>query len=332
MIPYMKMLFLVFVFGFCIGAIGWISFYETHKDPRVFRAQSSSDTRRVLSKMIRMQQFEKVKALLRSVYPKEEPVTHGVGHILGEEAYRVYGAKAFGLCDSIFNFGCFHGVVDMAIRTHGLHMSLAKDLFDACEKEMNDPSPCIHPIGHASTILTEYNALEAFHLCDMLYAESKVAFSCWNGAMMEYINRSAPNAPNIPYGDPNNVNAPCDIIPPKYVSSCVSMHVSYLESLWQHDFSKIFQYCLNQADGDVIDNCVDATGSLIAQAYFLEPQRIIAMCEHAYTKKSVCLMGAIVPLVSAKQADVANQLCDRMSEKNIQEACHLRVQIIFQSI
>ncbi len=325
-----KIFLFVFIVSVLAGGMRWMIFLQTYDNPEAFRNLHGSEVRSVLKKMVDMQKFDDVKKFLHMVYPVEDPSTHGVGHILGEVAYAKYGAKAFGLCDAMFNYGCYHGVVDMAIRTHGIHESLARDLRDACAREMKDPSPCIHPLGHASTILTQYNALAAFHLCDSLYPDPRVAFSCWNGAMMEYINRSAPNAPLEVYGNPNDPYFPCNTFPSAYEASCVSMHVSYLLSLWGHDFPKLLRYCLTYHQSETKAQCVDAVGTLIGQAYFTTPEAIAAVCSPAGASKGNCITGASVPFTNARQKDTAQHVCDSLDDVVDKTACYSRVESMYK--
>ncbi len=229
-------LVVIFLLGLCIGMTRFILAYQAYTNVLAFPTLSVLEMREHTRWLVEHRPFHEVKNYFLSVYPAEEPASHGVGHLLGEEAYRMYGTKAFGMCDPIFNYGCYHGVVDMAIRLLGPNEQLINDLKLACDKNLEQASACIHPLGHASTVVSGYDIEKAFWYCDQLYPEPKVAFSCWNGAMMEYINRSAPNAPQSQYGRINDPYYPCNTLPTKYEASCVSMHVSFLKAIWNEDF------------------------------------------------------------------------------------------------
>lgn len=319
------LLFLVLLSGILYGALRWETFIQTYEDPQNFTQLTAGDMRIVLRRMIAHEPFDRVLGYLRFVYPAEGPQTHGIGHILGEEAYRVYKERAFGLCDPIFNFGCYHGVVDMAIRTKGLMVSLPRELFDACRATLKDPSPCIHPLGHAAAIVSRYDAIAAFRICDGLYPDPKVALSCWNGVMMEDINRSSPSAPKDPYGDPNNPYFPCDTFPSKYEASCVGMHVSYLQSIWGFDFRRLTGYCQHYSADETVHQCLDALGALAAQTYFSSTSDIIGACAWSGDKTPLCIDGAVVPLVSAHHNDAATALCQSLQDPAEVRICTERI-------
>jgi hypothetical protein len=314
----------LFFLGVVVGAARWVALYTTYVD--TFSGAPIAQQRKVLATMLAKQSPPAVLHFLRFIYPNEEPITHGIGHLLGEELYRIYGAYAFGTCDAIFNYGCFHGVVDMAIKLNGIQRSLVDTLYEACEKTMNDPSACIHPLGHASVIVTRYNALDAFALCDKLYPEPKVAFSCWNGVMMEYINRASPTAPSAVYGDPNNPQSPCDRLPKKYESSCVSQHTSYLWSIWEGDTNKLLRFCSQYREETMIA-CVDAVGAHIAQDNFDDNEAIVAACGYIPANRDTCLQGAVVPLAVAGKRISARVLCDHMSGPAQKDVCVRRLDI-----
>ncbi len=319
------LLFGMFLLGIFVGVVRWGMFYGYYANPTQFRQLSTTQMRAFFTHILRKQSAAQVSTLLRAIYPQEEPQTHGIGHMFGEELYRAKGAKAFGLCDAIFNYGCYHGVVDMAIRFKGLHTTLLHELFTACNDHMHDPSPCIHPLGHASTLIASYNVVAAFGLCDGLYPDPKVAFSCWNGVMMEEINGVSLGGPKPSYGDPTNPYIPCNTYPAKYEASCVSMHTSYLANVWGNDFTKLLGYCRTYSDEQTVDACTDAVGAIIAQQYFVDTESIIKACSTGANKRNNCIMGAVVPLLTARHYPEAKSLCASIDTQDVKRTCYDRI-------
>ena len=315
-------LLVILIFGICFGLYRWISIYESYTDKTRFRALSGTEMRLTVAWLVEHRSFVEIKKFLLSVYPQEEPNSHAAGHLLGEEAYRVYKEKAFSMCDPMFNYGCYHGVVDKAIRINGPKAHIVFDLKRACDTHLVDAGPCIHPLGHASTTVSNYNVISAFELCDRLYPDPNVAFSCWNGAMMEYINRSAPNAPQFLYGKALDPYYPCNTFPAKYESSCVSMHMSYLMQLWGRDYDKIFAHCHSYTSEQTRNHCIDAVGSLIGLQYFNDTQSIVTTCSKASPDSAVCIRGAVVPLGAAKQFLITDKLCGMVETDALKQMCY----------
>jgi hypothetical protein len=315
---------IVLCVGIVTGVFRWVVFYQGYLEPNSFRSLDIGKMRKTLVRIIQVQPFSSVNRTLHRIYPVEGPDTHSVGHILGEEAYKKYAEQAFGLCDTIFNYGCYHGVVDMAIRVHGPDESLIKKLYESCERTMVDSGPCIHPLGHAATIIAQYNILRAFDICDEVYPDSKVAFSCWQGAMMEYINRASLAAPNEPYGDPNDLYYPCSTFHQKYMAACVSSHVSYVSLALAKDYKKILDYCHSYQDFEVQSRCIDAVGTLMGQEYFSKPELIIDICSYAGMYQETCTLGAVVPFAVAKKRESVILLCDTLKEGEVKNACYHR--------
>ena len=309
-------LWVPFVFGFMTGCIYSISVYSYISNGAVFRAFSIGEKKTALVWLVENRPFTEVLSMLRNMYPTQEPATHSIGHLLGDVAYERHGNKAFGMCDLIFNFGCYHGVVDSAVRKHGVDTSIVLDLYQACEGSMDNTAPCIHPLGHASAIVSNYSLPEAFALCDRLFPDEHIATDCWDGVMMEYINRSAPNAPGIPYGDVSDPYAPCDSVASKYQASCVSTHTSYLIHIWGRDYARVLSFCLSFSNDEIVNRCVDAMGSHIAQRYFDTPEAIFPLCEHAFSKKGWCVMGSIVPFLAADNDTQADDLCGLLTSED----------------
>ena len=322
-----KTIFLIIIFflGVCIGGARYVLIYQMYTNIVMFPTLPVSQMREDIRWLVTERHFDEAKAFLLAAYPNEEPISHGVGHLLGEEAYNRYGNDAFTMCDRMLNYGCYHGVVDMAIRISGAKVSIVGELKRACDEKMSKSAPCIHPIGHASAIVTNYDIKKAFSLCDEQYPEENIATDCWDGAMMEYINRSAPNAPRDTYGKDTDPYYPCNTVGAKYVASCVSMHVSYLNAHWSEDFARIIGFCHSYSDHTVVSRCITSLGSIIGQKYFTDPPSMIDVCRSAGRDMSRCIEGAIVPLLAANKDADAKSVCRGLTQISEYDKCLSRI-------
>lgn len=316
---------LIFLCGGLLGGFRFVYTYQSYTNVAAFPALPVLTMRDHIRWLVNVRPFDEVKAFLLAAYPNEEPISHGVGHLFGEEAYGRYGNDAFAMCDRMLNYGCYHGVVDRAIRISGAKVSIVGELKKACDQKLSKSAPCIHPIGHAAAIVSNYDIKKAFSLCDEQYLEPQIATDCWDGAMMEYINRSAPNAPRDEYGKDADPYYPCSTIDKKYLASCVSMHVSYLNTHWSENFSRIMMFCRSYDDPLVVSRCITSTGSIIGQKYFTDPPRMVEVCREAGSDKAHCIYGAIVPLLASHKVYDAALVCKELIEPVEYEKCLARI-------
>jgi hypothetical protein len=317
-----KTLLLSLILGFILGISQGM---QTHAlfDSEFFRSVPIGEQKVMLFDMLRQRSFRDVADFLKKTYPKEEPNTHSIGHILGEVSYEQYKEKSFALCDTMFNYGCYHGIVSMAIRMHGPDVSLPMRLWQACKDEMDNPDACIHPLGHASTIITHYDINKAFELCNSLYSNSGSASSCWQGAMMEYMDRSAPGAPTDEYGNPHDIYFPCNTFSLQYEASCVRMHIHYLANRLGYDFRALEIYCRSFRNQETIRQCMEERGVMASQAHFEDIEKVIDICSTT-VYKHMCIRGAVMPFAIAQNKQ-ANRLCNELENIIEKEECLVRV-------
>jgi hypothetical protein len=214
----------------------------------------------------------------------------------------------------------------MAIRTHGPDPLLPGRLWTACQEEMSNPDACIHPIGHANAIIAFYDPLKAFDSCDSLFPDIFQASSCWQGVMMEYIDRSAPGAPSEEYGNPADVYAPCNSSPRMYESSCVRLHIHYLMAKLGYDFPKISLYCRSFVSQETVDACMEERGVMAAQSYFYDTDHIKEICRFDMNYQARCSIGAVVFLMSAHGRAESEQLCAHIQKENGKKECYERIE------
>lgn len=322
------LLVIIFIIGGLSGVSKWISTYGSYYDPIEFKKLQGAQLRKVVYYMVETQQFSNVLKFARKMYPNEEPRAHGFGHILGEAAYRVYNAKAFAKCDSIFNYGCYHGVIEMAIKLNGPRKSLASELWDACKKGMKNPAPCGHALGHVNIIVSDYQILPAFEMCDSLFADEGKPNDCWDGVMMESITQTFHSDSLLPYGRPADPYYPCNTFPIKYEAECVAGHVLYLRNIWGHDFKKLLDYCTGFKNTDTITRCVDHIGMVSGQDNFPSALGSVKDCHWAGDYETVCILGAVAPYAESRNIEEANKLCNTLTSSDDQLHCRNRIRDI----
>lgn len=314
--------------GFSIGWLKIAYINLTYGNPVFLSALRGAALKSAIHTMIAAQPLSRVIQELKYAFPHEELWMHvGISHAVGEYAYQRYGIDAFSQCDRFFSGGCYHGVIDEIARTRGPDGVHFDELKVVCENGMKDPGFCTHPLGHAATIVSNYDVLKAFDICEILYKDVDYAKYCWNGAMMEYVNSFLPNIGSDTYGNPHDPYFPCNTFPSKYEASCVNMHVSYLNVLWDHDFPRLLAYCLTYHSGETVTQCTDAVGVIMGEMYLTTPSRVLQTCSVFLDNQSACMAGAVVSFVTAGKQDVAVDLCASLSDENGKTLCVERIQI-----
>jgi hypothetical protein len=309
--------FVVFLFAVGVGYIQYYSSGARYMNPDVLKTLRGKELAYALGAVVSAQPLDEVKKTVKNAFPLEEPWLHNdVAHVLGEAMYRKYGMRAFGLCESFFNEGCYHGVIELLSRMHGPDSEYFSQLLESCVSELKDGALCSHPLGHAATILSNYNVHTALSICDKEYAgvgDKHSKFECWYGAIMEYNNGHvyATPVPNLL----ETTMRLCDEYPTKYWSACVQLqlHQLYFSALWNKDISKIAPHCRTFNDSHLRFMCAEEMGFLIAAYnYFSEPEVVQQFCNEQSDLREPCFHGAIRTYRTNNQMERAQHMCGQL--------------------
>jgi hypothetical protein len=128
------------------------------------------------------------------------PACHSEGHDLGKVIFaRVRDiGQSLHICGDGCHSGCMHGVVMEALTTGGLagpsqidRGGIGRLLQDLCRQteamtENYSPGDCAHGVGHALTVVTDYDVGRALAGCKAA-GEVPLQYYCATGAYMEYV-------------------------------------------------------------------------------------------------------------------------------------------------
>ena len=168
---------------------------------------------------------------------------HTLAHLWGEVLFQESGLEGVAVCDSAFEFGCYHGFFTAAVGSKGI--GILPELDRACRSEAL-PSACQHGIGHG---ILEYfghdKLLTALESCAAVPQLEPVA-GCTAGVFMEY-NLPITVTPGVDARmqfrevDEQKPYAPCPDLPSKFRQSCYHE----LVQLWDryYDYQKIGEFC-----------------------------------------------------------------------------------------
>jgi plastocyanin len=202
---------------------------------------------------------------------------HIFAHIVGNEAYKLYGIDALSFCDYRFSYGCLHGASGQML------LELGIDAVDKCI-ESKGSERCIHGLGHGLLVWREYDIQSAVKDCDMMHKSYR--FGCYDGIFMEY----AWTAPKKQLKSINPTQL-CATFPQSARTACASYVISIFMRGFDLSFTRAAQECLNAQDKIVHDGC--SPGTRAADFARGNLDKIIEYCTPFKSKeRDSCLMHA----------------------------------------
>jgi hypothetical protein len=200
---------------------------------------------------------------------------HQTAHTLGRRAVAKHGGDASIIreCRPSFASGCYHGVVEAALRGTGrIDMPELERLCRSVEQPAR-PGPafeCIHGLGHGVLGARRYDLQATLRDCDAL-STPRLASSCHAGAFMEAINAAvgAPathGAQRHAAGHESHAARPLAIDPADPYSPCRAYADPYAPSCWLFQGFLILR--ANGFDaGRALGVCDSAPGGRAARCY-----------------------------------------------------------------
>lgn len=285
-----------------------------------FRGAELSVQGRMLDEMSSVKNFAAIKDFIKSAYPDEPPHKHELAHKLGGIAFKEFSFDAFGFCDTLLNYGCFHGAAFAAIRRHGLDPQLGDKLWLGCKKNTPNPGRCLHGLGHAIMILKQYDLLAAYHECERSLNEND-SFWCQDGATMENITRTMADTGLEPYGSDADPYYPCNALPKKHEAVCARNHLQYAQNRFSFDLAESIKFCLGFYTQRAREECIGIMGSLTADDFFTNPELVIEHCKKTAPYVRFCIEGGANVFATAKQYNRAGQLCATLEAPGERDSC-----------
>lgn len=217
---------------------------------------------------------------------KEEPPTmqHEGAHAFGGALYEVEGTKGLSICDSNFNFGCYHEFLGRAIATLGLASvgSLNQGCVDALQAQSLS---CQHGIGHGILAYLGYDQralLQGLEQCRDLPHNDPIG-GCYGGLFMEYNLQTMLSTEGRirPLGA--NPLEPCDSLDKDYRQACYYWQPQW----WSHatnppmtgsqGFAHMGAWC--ETVGPNVRDCFEGLGNIASPESNFTPSLAKTLCE-----------------------------------------------------
>lgn len=222
--------------------------------------------------------YERFKKKYRNA---EFDLQHNAAHIFGESAHEVLGIDGVRVCDSEFNFGCYHGFFTRAVSSDGL--SVVKTLDEACVAAVQ-PSACRHGIGHGILEYLGHTRLtDALAACKETTQPDPLA-GCTSGVFMEYNVPLAVNDAGVfslqtrPLLNPEEPYHPCTEVSAEFRLSCYHELPQWWMQVYRADFKAMGAYCVASAEKELSDACLAGLGNIVASFAKYEAEQSTALC------------------------------------------------------
>ena len=322
-----------FVFGAGLAGILWTQQDTIFKQEaqsfdmssQEFRALSSKEKLQVLKEFAQEHGVKEAREFLKRTYPDQPADEHELIHIVGEVAFLDFGYEGLDFCDSLFSFGCYHGVVLEAVRQHGHDEEVFQNLARGCldlPHSKTTITACIHGIGHGVMVVGAYDLLASYQNCDKMFVDSENLFFCYDGVSMENVMRRFEQEGSIDYLTSEDPFYPCNTVPQKYQSACVREHIFHARRVfYEKDTEKTAEYCLYFTEEKTRSVCFSALGNVLNQEFFGSPKIVIEECRKVGKYSDLCITKAASQYGFASQFSLATILCEGLSTSEMQKNC-----------
>jgi hypothetical protein len=222
---------------------------------------------------------------------------HQMAHALGRDAVARHGGDATVIreCRPTFASGCYHGVVEAALKTAGrIDMAQLERLCVSIDG-LDGPGPryeCLHGLGHGVLGALDHDLEAALHRCDAL-SNSRYAGSCRSGVFMEAI--TAELGPPMLHGmhahaagheqaaartlaiDPSNPYSPCVAFHDPYAKACWLFQGFVILRANDFDAGRALHICDGAPDGRAA-RCYESVGHQVTGLFQHDNAWILGQC------------------------------------------------------
>jgi len=224
----------------------------------------------------------------KSVHDLSPQEQHTAAHVFGAALYNVEGTKGLAVCDSNFNFGCYHEFLGRAIAALGL--SSVESLNQACVDALGSGSlSCQHGIGHGILAYLGYSdkdLLKGLAQCKSLPYNDPIG-GCYGGLFMEYNLQTMLNTEGRLRPMNSDVQEPCDTLSTEFRTACY-----YWQPQWWNQslkngkesmqaslaaFSKMGEWCIQA--GENTRDCFEGIGNITPPEANFEAANAKTLCE-----------------------------------------------------
>lgn len=252
--------------------------------PREGSSVRLSELRAELTRGIEEDPVAAYQSLKQGYTPDKFEESHVIAHMFGEILYEVYGVGGIEICDTDFNFGCYHGFVSAAVAHGGFDVAGALRVvctrFSAPEFDV-----CTHGLGHGMLeYLGEANIVDALEACEGIDDAGPLG-GCMSGVFMGYnVALSLDTETNYevarrPLVDAANPYAPCDVFTsPTFAEACYHELPRWWKHVYPQDYAVFGGFCA-ELDGANRTACYVGIAKVIPSASNFDVARAEALCD-----------------------------------------------------
>jgi hypothetical protein len=213
------------------------------------------------------------------------PAGHQLAHALGRDAVAVRGgdAEVIRECRAVFASGCYHGVVEAALRSSGRIDMPGLERLCIGLAINGGPAPgfeCLHGLGHGVLGARGGDLEAALRDCDALSTARRARY-CHLGAFMEAVNAAANGAHQghhmgltIDSADPYS---PCRAFGDPYASSCWLFQGYLILRANGFDAARALAVCDTAPDGRAA-RCYEGVGHQLTGLFQRGDAWIVEQC------------------------------------------------------
>ncbi len=258
--------------------------------------------------------YEAFKSTFKGSGPERE---HNAAHLFGESLFGVLGLQGISVCDSEFNFGCYHGFFSVSVKQEGL--SIVPNLDTECKSSLRS-SACQHGLGHGILeFLGHKNIHKALETCRLTDQPDPIA-GCTSGVFMEYNVPLILNGTNYtvsprPLGDPEEPYALCAEVAERFRGSCFHELAQWWNQVYKGNFERMGSLCGAVQDDLNRYQCFSGIGNIAGSAAAYDSEGAIALCKKMPTfGLNACLENAAWSFSANVQDKVgALAVCEEVS-------------------
>lgn len=247
---------------------------------------------------------------------------HVYAHLFGEALYKEMGTDGIVVCDSNYNFGCYHSFFGWALMANGL--DIITELDQACIEAYGEMGlGCQHGIGHGVIAEVGYDNLDqALDACATLNWQGPIG-GCTSGVFMEF-NFNTMNGFANRELDERGLYYPCTEVADRFTQACYFEQPAWWHSHLNMDYGKVGELCDAITDEDDSIACFWGTGNIIAGADASDLDNISAECDLMPTEdgRYRCTEGATWIVSNQPEfKDVWRELCEPYIDTKYYDRC-----------
>jgi hypothetical protein len=266
------------------------------------------------------------------------PVTtrHKNAHLFGEALYASEGTDGVTVCDTQFNYGCYHSFLGAAIQNEGIE--IIPLLNDKCRDNLEEKgNSCPHGIGHGILSLIGYdfdNLTKSLEICSDLKLRDPYK-GCLTGVFMEYFfHNMILDTGSIKKYDPAHPYYPCYQVEGKYRQACFfQLSQWWLEAIpgkIEQRVTTVNTLCTEVTNQKNQDECYRGLGLIVLSFINIDVEYGKKICDSLSSRRASlnCRAGETIFLSTAAShlKHRAPELCqDSKFTKEEQKFCFTQV-------